>query len=88
MDIQTVLIFILGLLTLNMIAVGIYVILVLRDFRETVKKANNVLGDVNQITSVITNPITTIAGIVAGVTQSVKAVKSISGLVDKKKGKK
>jgi len=88
MDIQTVLIFILGLLTLNMIAVGIYVILVLRDFRETIKKANDVLSDVNQITSVITNPITTIAGIVAGVTQSVKAVKSISGLVDRKKGKK
>ncbi len=87
-DIQTVLIFILAVLAINLVVVGIYVILVLKEFRETIKKANSVLGDVSQITNVVTNPITTIAGIIAGVTESVKAVQSISNFVDRKKEEK
>lgn len=82
MDIQTILVFILGILTINLIAVGIYVILVLREFRETVKKANYVLDNVNGFTDAIVNPISTIAGIISGVTESVRAVKQISSLMD------
>jgi len=84
MDIQTVLIFILGILTINLIVVGVYIILVLREFRSTIKKANYVLDNVNGFTDAITNPIATIAGIISGVTESVKAVKQISSLMDKK----
>lgn len=84
MDIQTILIFILAILTINLIAVGVYVILVLRDFRETVKKANSVLDNVHQVTDIVANPITTIAGIIAGVSKGVKAVKAISSLIDSK----
>lgn len=85
MDIQSILIFILALLTLNLIAVGIYVVLVLKEFRETVKKANMVLDDVHDVTDAVSSPITSIAGIISGVTESVKAVKSISSLIDRKK---
>ncbi len=85
MDTQTILTFILGILTINLIAVGIYVILVLKEFRETVKKANSVLDDVNSLTSLVGDPVKTIAGVVAGVTESIKAVKSISSLMDSKK---
>lgn len=84
MDIQIILIVILAILTINLIAVGIYVILVLRDFRETVKKANEVLDNVHQVTDIVANPITTIAGIIAGVTKGVRAVKAISSLVEGK----
>lgn len=83
MDIQIILIVILAILTINLIAVGVYVILVLRDFRETVKKANEVLDNVHQVTDIVANPITTIAGIIAGVTRGVKAVRAISSLVEK-----
>lgn len=86
MDVQAILIFILALLTLNLIAVGVYVILVLKEFRETIKKANMVLDDVHDVTDAVSNPISTIAGIISGVTESVKAVKSISSLMDRKKG--
>lgn len=82
MDIQTILVFILGILTINLIVVGIYLILVLREFRQTVKKANYVLDNVNGFTDALVNPITTIAGIISGVTESVKAVKQISSLMD------
>jgi prophage DNA circulation protein len=87
MDLQTVLILILILLTINLIAVGIYVLLVLKEFRETVRKANMVLDDVHEVTDAVANPITTIAGIFSGVTQSVNAVKSISSLLDSSKKK-
>ena len=84
MDVQAILIFILALLTLNLIAVGVYVILVLKEFRETLKRANMVLEDVHDVTDAVSNPISTIAGIISGVTESVKAVKSISSLMDRK----
>jgi uncharacterized protein YoxC len=89
MDLQTILIFILAILTINLIAVGIYVVLVLKEFRETVKKANGVLDNVHTVTDAVSNPISAIAGIISGVTESVKAVKSISSLADgpKKGGK-
>ena len=83
MDIQIILIVILAILTINLIAVGVYVILVLRDFRETVKKANEVLDNVHQVTDIVANPSTTIAGIIAGVTKGVRAVRAISSLVEK-----
>jgi uncharacterized protein YggT (Ycf19 family) len=85
MDIQAILIFILAILTVNLIAVGIYVVLVLKEFRETVKKANSVLENVHEVTDAVANPITSIAGIIAGVTESIRAVKSISSLVDRNK---
>jgi hypothetical protein len=84
MDIQTVLIVVLILLTINLIAVGVYVVLILKEFRETVKKANSVLDNVHNVTNVVANPITSLAGIIAGVTQGVKAIKSISSLFDDK----
>jgi hypothetical protein len=85
MDIQTILIFILCVLALNLIAVGIYVILVLRDFRDTIKKANAVLDNVDQVTGMVASPAVTVAGIIAGVAESVNAVKTISGLMGHKK---
>ena len=84
MDIQGILIFILAVLTVNLIAVGIYVILVLKDFRETIKKANSVLDNVHEVTDMVANPITSLAGVIAGVTQGVKAIKSISTLFEER----
>lgn len=81
-DIQTLLIFVLGILTINLIIVGVYIILVLKEFRETVKKANYVLDNVNGFADAVANPISTIAGIISGVTESVKAVKQISSLIE------
>ena len=82
MDIQTILVFILAILTINLIILGIYLILVLKEFRDTVKKANYVLDNVHEFTDHFSNPITTIAGIVSGVNESVKVIKGISNLID------
>lgn len=84
MDLQTLLIIILIVLTINLVAVGIYLVLILKEFRETVRKANLVLDNVHDVTDAVANPITTVAGMISGLTQSVRAVKSISSLIDKK----
>ena len=80
MDIQLLLVFILSLLTVNLIIVGVYVVLVLREFRQTLKKANSVLADVESITNAVTNPLSALSGIFAAVLEGVKVVKSIRGV--------
>jgi hypothetical protein len=44
-----------------------------------------VLDDVHEVTDAVANPVTSIAGIISGVTQSIRAVKSISSLIDNSK---
>jgi len=84
MDLQVVLVLILSLLTLNLLIVGFYVILVLREFRQTVKKANVVLDRVTTIAHVASSPVASVIGAVIGVLDGVKTVRS---LVDGSKDK-
>jgi hypothetical protein len=84
MDIlQITLLIALIVLTINLTIIGVYVFLVLKEFRETVIKANMVMDDVHDVTDAVSTPIASIAGVVGGLTQSVRAVKSISSLFDK-----
>jgi len=80
MDLQVILIFILALLTINIIIVGVYVIIVLKELRVTIKKSNEVLDNVHSVTNAVSNPITSLVGIVSGVVEGFKAVKSITSL--------
>ena len=82
MDLQVILIFILALLTINIIIVGVYVIIVLKELRVTIKKSNEVLDNVHSVTNAVSNPITSLVGIVSGVVEGFKAVKSITSLRD------
>jgi hypothetical protein len=82
MDLQVILIFILALLTINLLIVGFYVILVLKEFRETIKKSNSVLDNVQSVTDAVSNPITSLVGVVTGVVEGIKTVKSVTSLID------
>lgn len=73
MDLQIVLIFILAVLTVVLVGVGVYVILVLREFRETIQKANLIIDDVETLTNVVSNPLSIVTGVIEGI----KAVKSL-----------
>jgi hypothetical protein len=84
MDIlQITLLIALIVLTINLTIIGVYVFLVLKEFRETVIKANMVLDNVHDVTDAVSSPIATVAGVVGGLTQSIKAIKSISSLFEK-----
>jgi hypothetical protein len=74
MDLQILIIFILAILTVTLVGVGIYVILVLREFRDTIQKANLILDDVENLTNLVTNPMSIFTGIVKGY-QTIKNLK-------------
>ncbi|MFZ5424521.1 MAG: hypothetical protein ACOZAO_01855 [Patescibacteria group bacterium] len=84
MDIQVVLVILLALLTVNLLVVGVYVVLVLKEFRETVKKANVVLDDVEAVTSTVSktfsSPISTLIGVATAAFQGMRAVKSLGSI--------
>ena len=75
MDLQIVLIFILAVLTVVLVGVGIYVILVLKEFRETIQKANLIIDDVENLTNVVSNPLSIITGVIEGI-KTVKSLKN------------
>lgn len=57
MDIQILLFIVIGLLAINLLFVGIYLVLVLKEARETIKKVNQVLDTVGHLTSSFTSPV-------------------------------
>lgn len=73
MELQVLLIFILALLTVTLVGVGVYIILVLREFKETIQKANLIIEDVESLTKVVSNPLS----IVTGIVQGYKAIKNL-----------
>lgn len=80
MDIQVILVIILSILTVNLVVVGVYVVLVLKEFRETVQKANGILEDVEAVSSFISNPVSLLGGLVNSIMGGYKAVTSIRSL--------
>lgn len=85
MDLQLVLVFILALLTVNLLIVGVYAVLVLRDLRVTLEKANSALDSANSIlettdtvTTALSSPVTAISSIANAIVGGVAAAKSIS----------
>ena len=73
MDLQVILIFILAILAVTLVAVGVYVVLVLKEFRETIQKANLILDDVENVTNIVSNPL----NIVTSVVEGYKAIKNL-----------
>lgn len=87
MDLQLVLVFILALLTINLLVVGVYAVLVLKDLRVTLEKANTALDSANSIletaddvTSAISSPVTTISNIANAVVGGMTAARSIKSI--------
>ena len=60
--------------------VGVYVVLVLKEFRETIQKANIILDNVESLSQAVTNPVSALMGIATAATQGFKVVKSIRTL--------
>ena len=86
---QITIIIVLLVLTTVTVFVGIYFVFILKELRETVRKTNNVLDDVKGVTGAVSSPVATLAGIVSGLVDSLKTVKSVGSLFEtKKKGKK
>lgn len=75
----------LGVLTLVLATVGIYLVLVLREFRRTMQKINNTLDEAEQKISHLVVPLKNLGGIAAGVKTGVKVFEGFVGWLNKNK---
>ena len=77
MDTQFLLILIIGLLSANLLFVGVYIVLVLKEVRTSLSKFNEIIETANQVTSALAAPIITTAGTIEAFIQGFKAVQTL-----------
>lgn len=63
---QLVLLFVIVVLAILLVALGIQIFFILKEFRQTVAKANKVLDDTGMITESVSGPISNISNLAAG----------------------
>lgn len=87
MDIQILLVFILTILTISLVAVCVYVVIILKDFRITLTKVNTLIDNAddlvqntNDITQTVIAPTAAITGIVTAAMDAFKAVNSVRSI--------
>jgi len=76
MDTQFLLVFIIGLLTINLLFVGVYIVLVLKEVRTSLSKFNEILETANQLTSALAAPVITTAGTLEAFLHGFKSVQT------------
>lgn len=87
MDTQTLLVLILLLLTINVLFVGVYIVLVLKEVRSSVLKFNRILDTVNDLSTAVSRPLVGLSGAVEGFTEGLKvfqALKKVKKMVKKR----
>jgi uncharacterized protein YoxC len=85
MDFQLVLILLLSVITVNLVVVGFYIIVTLKDFRQTLSKMDSVMDDTSSIIHGIANPLTLISGLVATLSKAISSTRSaITSLRDER----
>ena len=78
---EILLVLIIFLLTFNLLFVGVYIVLVLKDVRVTLSKLNKVLDDAHEVTGAVKKPVKDIGGLVEGISAGVKAIPIVSSLL-------
>lgn len=68
MDIQTILIFILSILTITMVVIGVYVVTVLQELKKTIQRTNLILEDIEGVSNLVSNPLNIVTAAVKGFT--------------------
>lgn len=83
--IQTILLVVILLLTILLLVLGIQVFFILRDARQTVRKANKVLDDTGLITESVSGPVANLSTIISGVKMGATVAKILQGSEKKEK---
>ncbi|MFH1896545.1 MAG: hypothetical protein ABH814_03720 [bacterium] len=78
---EILLILIIFLLTFNLLFVGVYIVLVLKDVRVSLQKLNKVLDEAHEVTSAVKKPIKDISNLAEGVSAGLKALPLVSSLL-------
>lgn len=75
--VQAVLLFVIVLLTILFVVLGIQVFYILRDLRQTIKKTNNILDNVENVSAGLTNSFNSVTNMFGGAS----TIGSIAGLL-------
>lgn len=82
---ETLLLVIIALLTVNILFVGVYIVLVLKEVRQAITKMNKILDSFSTISSAIANPVSSASGFFSAIVEGVKAFHQIQDTVLKHK---
>lgn len=82
---ETLLLVIIALLTVNILFVGVYIVLVLKEVRQAIAKMNQILDSFSTISSAIANPVSSASGFFSAIVEGVKAFHQIQDTVLKHK---
>jgi hypothetical protein len=85
---ETLLLIIIALLTVNLLFVGVYIVLVLKEVRGTIIKMNEILESISAISSAVATPVVGAAGAVTAFTEGLKAFNKLKGIREKMKVEK
>lgn len=88
MDTQTLLVIIIALLSANLIFVGIYIVLILKEVRQTVTKINEILDSASAVSTAMATPIVGASGAINAFSEGVKAFKFLKDLRNRRGRKK
>lgn len=80
MDTNSLLVLIIGLLTLNLLFVGVYIVLVLKEVRESIRSINRVLDQVARVSESVSAPIVGASGMLAGLLEGLKIFRRFKSL--------
>jgi hypothetical protein len=84
MDIAQITLFIIIIiLAILLVALGVQVFFILKEFRKTVLKANKVLDNTNTITESVSAPISSLSSIVTGVKAGASFLKIFKKIISK-----
>lgn len=87
MDLQVILLVMISLLTINAIVVGIYIVLLLKEFNQTVKKFNGIIDAIDAMVHSVQAPVTTIANVATGLTSGLKIFSAFKSFKNDRKDK-
>ncbi|MBI5356283.1 hypothetical protein HZB78_01580 [Candidatus Collierbacteria bacterium] len=79
---QVILVVVITTLTILLTFIGIQVVYILKDLRETLHKVNKIVGQAESLTTAISKPITGISSLVEGIQSSMK-IAELLGYVKK-----
>lgn len=84
MDIAQIALFIIIIvLTILLLALGIQIFIILREFRKTVLKANKVLDNTNIITESVSSPLSSLSGFASSIKAGVSFVSLLKKIISK-----
>jgi len=84
---DTLLLVVIALLAVNILFVGTYIVLVLKEVRKSVTTINRILDSVAAVSNAIAHPMTQAPGMVAAIVDGIKAARTIQDAVAKRKNK-